>query len=118
LLGLRGVPAGWRSVVPLVLLSLWCAISIGWSWLPDRSWDYANRTALYALFAALGLYAAGHMRDLAHGLAAALGAVIAWSLLGKVLPPVYDSGGIFEVARLQGPIGLWNQLALACDYAL
>src|SRR6478752_7303352 len=40
-----------------------------------------------------------------------------WSLLGKVLPVVYDYGGP-DVTRLRGPIGLWNQLALASDFAL
>ena len=72
---------------------------------------------LYALFAALGLWAAARTRALAHGLAALLGAVIVWSLLGKVLPFLYDYGGP-DVTRLRGPIGLWNQLALATDFAL
>ncbi len=43
--------------------------------------------------------------------------MIVWSLLGKVFPFFYDYGGP-DVTRLRGPIGLWNQLALATDYAL
>src|SRR2546421_391 len=39
------------------------------------------------------------------------------SLLGKVLPFVYDYGPP-DVGRLRGPIGLWNQLALVADFAL
>ena len=112
-----GVPRGWPATLPLAALAVWCAASIGWSGLPDRSWDYANRTVLYALFAALGLWAAARTRALANGLAVLLGAVIVWSLLGKVLPFLYDYGGP-DVTRLRGPIGLWNQLALATDYAL
>jgi len=112
-----GAPSGWRAIVPLAALAVWCAVSISWSGLPDRSWDYANRTILYALFAALGLWAAARTRALANGLAALLGAVIVWSLLGKVLPFFYDYGGP-DVSRLRGPIGLWNQLALATDFAL
>jgi hypothetical protein len=112
-----GVPGGWTAIVPLVLLAVWCAVSIAWSGLPDRSWDYANRTLLYALLAAVGLWAAARTRALANGLAALLGAVIVWSLLGKVLPFIYDYGGP-DVTRLRGPIGLWNQLALATDFAL
>src|SRR5690349_3618316 len=112
-----GVPRGWPAIVPLAALAVWCAASLGWSGLPDRSWDYANRTILYALFAALGLWAAARTRTLANGLAALLGAVIVWSLLGKVFPFFYDYGGP-DVTRLRGPIGLWNQLALATDYAL
>jgi len=118
LLATTGFPGGAIALLPLVALAVWCAISIDWSWLPDRSWDYANRTALYALFAAVGLFAAGRTRALAGGLAVLLAAVLAWSLLGKVLPPVYDYGSVFVSARIQGPIGLWNQLALAADYAL
>src|SRR5581483_115214 len=112
-----GVPRGWPGVVLLLLLGVWCTVSIGWSGLPDRSWDYANRAILYALFAALGLWAAGRRRALAAGLAVLLGAVVVWSLVGKVLPVVYDYGGP-DVTRLRGPIGLWNQLALAADFAL
>jgi len=117
LLASVGVPGGWSAVVPLVALAIWCAASISWSWLPDRSWDYANRALVYALFAAVGLWAAGRTRALANGLAVVLGALVCWSLLGKVLPFVYDYGGP-DVTRLRGPIGLWNQLALATDYAL
>jgi len=112
-----GAPRGWPAILPLAALALWCAVSIGWSGLPDRSWDYANRTILYALLAGVGLWAAGRTRDLANGLAILLGAVIVWSLLGKVLPFLYDYGGP-DVTRLRGPIGLWNQLALATDYAV
>ena len=118
LVATTGVPGGGEAILPLVALAIWCAISIAWSWLPDRSWDYANRTVVYALFAALGLFAAGRTRALANGLAVLLAAVLAWTLLGKILPPVYDYGSPFVSARLQGPIGLWNQLALAADYAL
>ena len=51
------------------------------------------------------------------GCASLLGAVALWALLGKVLPPVYDYGPP-GVARLRGPVGLWNQLALLGDFAL
>src|SRR4029077_15497335 len=33
-----------------------------------------------------------------------------------VVPPLYDDYG--RVARLRGPVGLWNQLALLGDFAL
>lgn len=117
LLTVVGLPGGLRLVAPFAAFAAWLALSITWSVLPDRSWDYADRTLVYLLFALLGLWLAGRTRQLALGLALVLGAVIAWSLLGKVLPPVYDYGGP-DVTRLRGPIGLWNQLALACDFAL
>jgi O-antigen ligase len=118
LLAARGVPGGLASVAPLFLFAAWSGLTISWSWLPDRSWDYANRALLYALFAVLGLWFAGRARLLARTLAAIVFAVVAWSLLGKVLPPVYDYGGLDVTARLRGPIGLWNQLALMADFGL
>src|SRR5262245_55157910 len=112
-----GVPGGWPRLVPLALLAGWLGLSIAWSALPDRSWDYANRTFVYVLFATLGLWVSARRQELALGLMALLGAVVVWSLLGKVLPFVYDYGSL-QVGRLRGPIGLWNQLALACAFAL
>ena len=116
LIAMRGVPAGWPRVVPLAALAAWLALSIAWSALPDRSWDYADRAFVYFLVAVLGLWLAGRTRALALGLAALLGAVVAWSLLGKVLPFLYGDYG--RIARLRGPVGLWNQLALLADFAL
>jgi O-antigen ligase len=117
LIATRGLPSGWVLLVPLAALAAWLALSISWSALPDHSWDYANRTLVYVLFALLGLWLAAHTRALALGLMALFGAVLVWSLLGKVLPVVYDYGPP-EVGRLRGPIGLWNQLALVAAFAL
>ena len=116
-LGLRGLPAGWPLVVPLALLTGWLALSIWWSVMPDRSWEYANRALVYLLAAALGLWLADRRRSLALGLLALLAALIGWSLLGKVLPSLYDYGPP-GVGRLRGPVGLWNQLAFLADLAL
>jgi O-Antigen ligase len=116
-LALLGMPRGWWALVPLALLVGWLGLSMAWSWLPDRSWDYADRGLVYLLFAVLGLWLAGRTRALALGLCALLGVVAAWALLGKVLPPVSDYGPP-GVARLRGPVGLWNQLALLGDFAL
>src|SRR4051812_19936450 len=116
LVATRGLPPGWQAVAPLVALAVWCAVSVAWSDLGDRSWDYANRTLVYAAFAALGLFLAARTRELAIGLAAVLGAVVVWSLAGKALPWLYDDYG--RIARLRAPVGIWNQLALLGDYAL
>jgi hypothetical protein len=113
----RGLPSGWPLLLPLAGLAAWLALSIAWSALPDRSWDYANRTLVYVLCAVLGLWLAGRTRALALGLMALFGAVLVWSLLGKVLPAVYDYGPP-GVGRLRGPVGLWNQLALVTAFAL
>jgi energy-converting hydrogenase Eha subunit A len=116
LLATRGFPGGAAMLLPLAALTLWVALSIAWSDLPDRSWDYANRTFVYLLFALLGLWLAGRTRPFALGLAVVLGAVVVWSLAGKVLPFLYGDYG--RIARLRAPVGLWNQLALVGDFAL
>src|SRR4051794_8597287 len=117
LLATQGLPRGWHALVPLALLACWIAITISWSALPDRSWDYANRALVYLLFAALGLWVAARRRELALGFMAIFGALLTWSLLGKVFPFLYDYGPP-DVGRLRGPVGLWNQLALIADFAL
>jgi tetratricopeptide (TPR) repeat protein len=116
LIALEGLPTGWIALVPLAALGVWCVLSVIWSDLPDRSWDYANRTFVYTAFAALGLFVWNRTRELALGLAALLGAVVVWSLAGKVLPWLNEDYG--RIARLRSPVGIWNQLALLADYAL
>jgi hypothetical protein len=122
LLAVRGAPRGVLRLLPLAGLAAWCGASIWWSTLPDGSWDYANRTLVYLLFALVGLWLAGHTRELAVGLAVLLGGVAVWALLGKVIPslPGDYSATIAgpSIARLRGPAGLWNQLALLGDFAL
>ncbi len=117
LLATCGPPGGWLSLLPLAGLAAWLAISIAWSTLPDRSWDYADRALVYLLFAALGLWLAARTRELANGLCILLGAVVVWSLAGKVLPFVHDYGPP-GLARLSAPVGLWNQLAVLGAFAL
>ena len=117
LLGLAGSPRGWPALAPLAGLTAWLALSIWWSALPARSWDYADRTFVYLLFAALGLWLSHRRVELAYGLAALLGVVVVWSLGGKVLP--LGAAPVIGVqSRLDSPGGLWNQLALLGDFAL
>jgi len=117
LLVTRGAPGGFIALLPLAALVAWLALSISWSTLPDHSWDYADRALVYLLFAALGLWLAPRTRELALGLCVLLGAVVVWSLAGKVLPFVHDYGPP-GVARLSAPVGLWNQLAALGAFAL
>jgi hypothetical protein len=55
-------------------------------------------------------------RTIAGGLAALLGLVLCWALLGKVIPSLFPDGA--RVARLRNPIGYWNSLALAAATAV
>lgn len=115
-LATSGPPGGGLVLAPLAALACWCAVSISWSTLPDRSWEYADRALVYTLLAGLGLWLAPRTRALALGLAALTGAAALWALAGKVLPPL--AGTYAGDARLSAPVGLWNQLALVGDYAL
>jgi hypothetical protein len=110
-----GRPVGALRLLPLVALVVWLALTIVWSQLPDRSWGYTDRTLVYLLLAALGMWLAPRRRELALVLAALLGAVAVAALATKVVPPLHDYS---RVARLSAPVGLWNQLALLGDFAL
>jgi hypothetical protein len=117
LFAFEGLPGGWWSVAPLAALTAWLAISISWSALPSRSWNYADRTFVYLCFAVVGLWLANRRLELAHGLAALLGAVVLWSLGSKVFP-LGAQPPIGVTSRLDSPVGLWNQLALLGAFAL
>ena len=94
LLATRGVPGGWPAVVPLALLArLARADRSRGRRCPTAPGTTRTARSLYPLFAALGLWLAPRTRELALGLMALLGAVVVWSLLGKVLPPLYDDYG-------------------------
>lgn len=111
------VPGGFVALAPLAALTVWLGCSIWWSQLPDRSWDYADRTFVYLAFATLGLWLASRTREVAYGLIVLLGAVVLWSLGGKVFP-IAAPPVIGVQSRLDSPVGLWNQLALLGDFAL
>jgi hypothetical protein len=112
----RSPPDGLLALVPLGLLAVWMAVSISWSVEPDRSWDYANRTLVYVAFALVGAFLGADAKRLLYGFSILLGAVCVWSLAGKVLPWLYEDYG--RIARLRGPVGYWNALALLGDIAL
>jgi O-Antigen ligase len=107
----RVTSAGAVFLALLAALAVWEALSIAWSILPSRSWDYANRTFVYLAFACLGAALGGVPRRwVASGLAALLGLLFAVALSAKVFPSIYDDYG--RVARLRWPVAYWNELAL------
>jgi hypothetical protein len=112
--------AGWIFFAALGAFVLWSGLSILWSVEPDRSWSYFNRSACYLAFAVVGL-AVGALVPRAPRLAAAalavgLGLVLAWALLGKVVPDLDPDGE--RVARLRGSLGYWNALAFVAAMAV
>jgi hypothetical protein len=115
------VPGRAGLVVLLLLAALvaWVGLTMWWSIAPDRSWAAFDRVLVYGAFAVLGLFAAQvprSARTIAYGLAALLGLVLAWALLGKVVPALFPDGA--RVARLRNPVGYWNSLALVAATAL
>jgi O-Antigen ligase len=118
-----GIPvprgAGLATLILLAALTAWVAVTMWWSIAPDLSWAAFDRMLVYAAFAVLGLLATRvpqPARTAAVGLALLLGLVLAWALLGKVIPSLFPDGA--RVARLRNPVGYWNSLALVAATAV
>ncbi|MSO96131.1 MAG: hypothetical protein EXQ81_10130 [Thermoleophilia bacterium] len=112
---------GLVAVVAAALLVAWTGLTVWWSIAGDRSFDALAKGLVLLAFGAVGLAAAAlpgrPVRALALLLAAALGAVLLWALLGKAVPTLGpDDAG--RVTRLRGAVGYWNALALLADAAL
>jgi hypothetical protein len=114
LLDRRGLVAG-AAAIGLVA---WTGLTVWWSIAGDRSWDALAKGIVLLAFGVVGLAAVAlpgrPVRALALLLAAALGAVLVWALLGKAVP-AFGPGDAGRVARLKGSIGYWNALALLAD---
>jgi O-Antigen ligase len=111
--------AGLAVLVLLAALAAWVGLTMWWSIAPDLSWFAFDRVLVYGAFAVLGLLGAQvprPARTVAYGLAALLGLVLAWALLGKVIPSLFADGA--RVARLRNPVGYWNSLALVAATAV
>ncbi len=115
-------PLAWGGVVLLAAFAAWCALSVGWSVLPDASWIAANRALAYAIVAAVALAAGAAAPNAAAltalGLFGAGMLVALFALAGKLAPGIHlgplalDPGGRFS--RLSQPLDYWNALALLC----
>jgi len=106
--------AGAVFVGALFGLAVWIGLTTIWSVSPEDSWQYTNRTLVYAVFALLGVLAAATLarpaERLADGAAVLLGLLFAWALLAKCVPSLYSDYG--RLARLRAPLDYWNELAL------
>ncbi|HZS24142.1 MAG TPA: O-antigen ligase family protein [Gaiellaceae bacterium] len=96
-------------------LAVVCGVSSVWSISPDRTWTTTNRTIVYAGFALVGVAVGARVARarIAECAAALLALVAGWALLAKCVPALYPRYG--SLARLQAPVGYWNELALLCD---
>ncbi len=111
---------GITAAAAAIGLVAWIGLSVWWSIAGDRSWDALAKGIVLLAFGVVGLAAGAlpvsPLRSLALLLAAAIGAVLVWALLGKAIPAIGpDDAG--RVARLKGSIGYWNALALLADAA-
>ncbi len=112
---------GLVAVTAAAGFTAWTGLSVWWSIAGDRSFDALGKSLVLLAFGVVGLAAAvlpgRPVRAVALVVAAALGAVLCWALLGKAVPALGpDDAG--RVARLRGSIGYWNALALLADAAL
>ena len=96
-------------------LAVWAGVTTVWSTSPDRSWQFTNRTLVYAAFGLLGVLVGARVSRARVAAAAALllGAVCAWALLAKCVPARYADYG--RLSRLRSPLDYWNELALLAD---
>ena len=124
LAGLAPMPrldgAGTAFLGGLLGLAVWVGFTTIWSISPESSWQYTNRTLVYAAFALLGVLAAALLRSpaetVARGACALLAALFGWALLAKCIPSLYSDYG--RLARLRAPLDYWNELALLAAVAV
>ena len=104
----------------LFALAVWVGLTTLWSASPEASWQYTNRTLVYAMFALLGVLAATQLarpaETVADGAAVLLALLLAWALLAKCVPALYSDYG--RLARLRAPLDYWNELALLAVVAV
>jgi len=121
-LGWLPLPGLGREGVAFALLAggfvVWTGITILWSVLPDRSWDYFNRGLGYFGLAVVGGFAGSVLSTRAGAwlLGVPIGATALWALAGKAVPSLYEDYG--RLARLRSPVGYWNALALVMVFGL
>ncbi|MGH2972555.1 MAG: hypothetical protein ACRDLE_10610, partial [Gaiellaceae bacterium] len=112
--------AGTAFLVALFSLAVWVGLTTLWSTSPEDSWQYTNRTLVYAAFALLGVLTAAVLRrpaeSIAGGAAALFAALLGWALLAKCVPSLYSDYG--RLARLRAPLDYWNELALLAAVAV
>ena len=120
--GLLPLPGLGREGIAFALLgggfAVWTGLTVVWSVLPDRSWDYFNRGLAYFAFAVVGAFA-GSVLSTRVGAWLLGGLVVVtclWALAGKAVPALYEDYG--RLARLRSPVGYWNALALVMVFGL
>ena len=111
---------GGVTLLAVAALTVWTAVSVIWSVVPDVSWADANRAIAY-LFAFAGAIGLARLWPWRAG--AVLGAVLvaasAISVIAlalKSFPVAFNSTE--ELARLREPLDYWNALGLMAAFAV
>ena len=112
--------AGAGFLVAVFGLAVWVGVTTLWSVSPEGSWQYTNRTLVYAAFALLGAFSAALLQRPAESVARAaallLALLLGYALLAKCVPSLYSDYG--RLARLRAPLDYWNELALLAAVAV
>ena len=111
---------GGATLLAVAALTVWTALSVIWSVVPDVSWADANRAIAY-LFAFAGAIGLARLWPWRAGpiLAAVLVAASAISVIAlalKSFPLAFNSTE--ELARLRDPLDYWNALGLMAAFAV
>jgi hypothetical protein len=106
----------------LALFAAWSGLSVLWSVDPAGTWEELNRAILYVLVVGLAVTSASLSgeRGVERASMALLGLTTViglYALGGKVIPGfsplgLFDLNHTRDLARLRGPLGYWNALAL------
>lgn len=103
------------AILALAGLAAWTFASQEWSDAPLRAWTPAARTTLYAL--ALAAFGVGFANERARrwalpATAAAVTAICATSLVGRLAPEVFTPPPMTGGVRISYPLGYWNGIAV------
>lgn len=104
------------AVLALWALALWCLLSGTWAPSPNRAFEGAARTSLYAALFTLPVVALVRRRD-CHIVAAGLLLVVAVAAVFTLLGLYIDGEGAFLAGRLDDPIGYRNGTASLFAFA-
>ena len=111
---------GGVTLLAVAALTVWTALSVIWSVVPDVSWADANRAIayLFAFAGAIGLARLWPWRagSVLGAVLVAASAISVISLALKSFPVAFNSTE--ELARLREPLDYWNALGLMAAFAV
>src|SRR4051812_46775383 len=111
---------GGFTLFAVAALTVWTALSVVWSVVPDGSWAGANRAIsyLFVFAGAIGMARLWPWRAgaIAGGVLGAASAISIIALALKSFPVAFNSTE--ELARVRNPLDYWNALGLLAAFAV